>query len=84
MRALLRTAREVATALQHLGECNVVHGDLKPGNVLLGGSRSDIRGFTAALSDFGLSCVVPCMSKGVSCVCVHCSVSVSVCMQSVS
>lgn len=31
LRALLRTAREVALGVQHLHHNNVLHGDLKPG-----------------------------------------------------
>ncbi|KAL6765983.1 kinase-like domain-containing protein [Haematococcus lacustris] len=58
LRALLRTAREVAMGLEHLHDACVVHGDLKPANVLLTDSRADTRGFQAALSDFGLSCLV--------------------------
>jgi len=54
-RALLRTAREIAMAVEHLHAVNVVHGDLKPANVLLQDSRADTRGFTALVSDFGLS-----------------------------
>ncbi|GFH26460.1 protein kinase domain-containing protein [Haematococcus lacustris] len=30
LRALLRTAREIAMGLEHLHACNVVHGDIKP------------------------------------------------------
>ncbi|KAG2500059.1 hypothetical protein HYH03_002336 [Edaphochlamys debaryana] len=55
LRALLRTAREIAQGMSHLHACRVVHGDLKPGNVLLMSSRADRRGFTAKVSDFGLS-----------------------------
>ncbi|KXZ43572.1 hypothetical protein GPECTOR_86g365 [Gonium pectorale] len=46
-RALLRTAAEVARGLAHLHSLGVVHGDLKPANVLLISSRDDRRGFTA-------------------------------------
>jgi len=57
-RALLRTAREIAQGLSHLHALDVVHGDLKPGNVLLKASRADRRGFTAQVTDFGLSQVL--------------------------
>lgn len=39
----------------HIHSSNVIHGDLKPGNVLLKGSRADRRGFVAKVSDFGLA-----------------------------
>ncbi|KAL6757525.1 kinase-like domain-containing protein [Haematococcus lacustris] len=58
LRALLRTAREIAMGLEHLHACNVVHGDIKPANVLLHDSRADSRGFHALLTDFGLSKLV--------------------------
>ncbi|EFJ51334.1 hypothetical protein VOLCADRAFT_109637 [Volvox carteri f. nagariensis] len=54
-RALFRTAREIALGMQHLHSSNVLHGDLKPGNVLLTSARVDRRGFIAKLADFGLS-----------------------------
>ncbi|GFH11341.1 protein kinase domain-containing protein, partial [Haematococcus lacustris] len=41
--------------LGHLHSCNVVHGDIKPANVLLSASPSDARGYTAQLADFGLA-----------------------------
>ncbi|KAJ9524634.1 hypothetical protein QJQ45_024289 [Haematococcus lacustris] len=55
LRALLRTAREIAMGLEHLHVCGVVHGDVRPGNVLLHASRIDARGFSAILTDFGLA-----------------------------
>ncbi|EFJ45098.1 hypothetical protein VOLCADRAFT_94590 [Volvox carteri f. nagariensis] len=58
-RTLLRTAGEVARGLLHLHDGGVVHGDLKPANILLNSSREDRRGFTAKLADFGLSHVLP-------------------------
>ncbi|KAG2501382.1 hypothetical protein HYH03_001170 [Edaphochlamys debaryana] len=58
-RALLRTAGEVARGMLHLHDAGLVHADLKPANVLLAASRLDRRGFTAKVSDFGLSHVIP-------------------------
>ena len=55
LRAIIRTAREVAQGMSHLHACQVVHGDLKPCNVLVRGSRADCRGFSVKVSDFGLS-----------------------------
>ncbi|KAG2447330.1 hypothetical protein HYH02_007659 [Chlamydomonas schloesseri] len=55
LRALLRTARDVAQGMCHLHANGIIHGDLKPGNVLLRGCRTDRRGFVAMVADFGLS-----------------------------
>ncbi|GFR44133.1 hypothetical protein Agub_g5297 [Astrephomene gubernaculifera] len=54
-RVLLRTAAEICRGMIHLHSASVVHGDLKPANVLLARSRADRRGFVAKVADFGLS-----------------------------
>ncbi|GIL63498.1 hypothetical protein Vafri_17548 [Volvox africanus] len=58
-RALLRSAVEIARGLLHLHDWGVVHGDVKPANVLLGSSKEDRRGFVAKVADFGLAHVLP-------------------------
>ncbi|GIL55796.1 hypothetical protein Vafri_11326 [Volvox africanus] len=62
-RALVRTAAEIARALLHLHKSGVVHGDLKPGNILLQSHRRDRRGFLAKIGDFGLSHLLPIGEK---------------------
>ncbi|GFR50781.1 hypothetical protein Agub_g13046, partial [Astrephomene gubernaculifera] len=53
LRSTVRTALEVAHGMQHLHLSGLVHGDLKPGNVLLKGSNQDKRKFVAKVSDLG-------------------------------
>ncbi|GFR51181.1 hypothetical protein Agub_g13456, partial [Astrephomene gubernaculifera] len=55
MRAVYTTLLEIALALRHMHSLHLVHCDLKPQNVLLKSSPRDPRGFSAKLSDFGLS-----------------------------
>jgi len=55
MRSLVLTLIEIASAFEYLHRMGVVHCDLKPANVLLKSSKNDPRGFTAKVSDFGLS-----------------------------
>lgn len=55
LRWLLLTLLEVAEGMAYLHRMGVVHCDLKPANVLLKSNNSDVRGFTAKVSDFGLS-----------------------------
>ncbi|KAH7317911.1 kinase-like domain-containing protein, partial [Rhexocercosporidium sp. MPI-PUGE-AT-0058] len=44
----------LASALELLHACEVIHGDIKLGNILVFANRK--RGFDAKLADFGLSC----------------------------
>eukprot|EP00798_Chlamydomonas_sp_ICE-L_P005664 gene5664-8989_t len=55
MTSLTLTLIEIASAMGELHKMGVVHCDLKPANVLLKSSNNDPRGFTAKVSDFGLS-----------------------------
>jgi serine/threonine protein kinase len=55
MYSLLLTLLEVAGGMAYLHRMGVVHCDMKPANVLLKSSNVDPRGFTAKVSDFGLS-----------------------------
>ncbi|KXZ56473.1 hypothetical protein GPECTOR_1g423 [Gonium pectorale] len=52
-RALLGTAREVASALAALHAAGIAHGGLHPASVLLVASSADGRGFSARLADVG-------------------------------
>jgi serine/threonine protein kinase len=45
----------VASALAYLHQQNVLHADLKAGNVLLSSDPASPTGLTAKVSDFGLS-----------------------------
>ncbi|EFJ50029.1 hypothetical protein VOLCADRAFT_58768, partial [Volvox carteri f. nagariensis] len=51
----------------HLHASQIVHGDLKPANVLLKSSRSDRRGFIAKVADFGLSKIFPVSERSLEC-----------------
>ncbi|KAG2436401.1 hypothetical protein HXX76_006705 [Chlamydomonas incerta] len=66
LRALLRTAAEVARGLWHLHDNSIIHGDIKPANILLASSGEDRRGFTAKLADFGLAHLLPNAANSVS------------------
>lgn len=50
MAAVLSTAAEVAAAMGHLHEHNIIHGDLSNGNVLLCSSETDPRGFISKVT----------------------------------
>ncbi|GFR52415.1 hypothetical protein Agub_g14987 [Astrephomene gubernaculifera] len=68
LRAMVQTAKELALGMAFLHVHNIVHGDLKPGNVLLKGSRQDKRGFVVKISDFGLSRVLHTAAAAQPCV----------------
>ncbi|GIL84153.1 hypothetical protein Vretifemale_12841, partial [Volvox reticuliferus] len=59
LHALLLTARDVTRGMAHLHCHAILHGDLKPSNVLLRSDPTDPRGFVAVVSDFGLSRIAP-------------------------
>ncbi|KAL4457609.1 hypothetical protein ABPG75_012474 [Micractinium tetrahymenae] len=46
---------DIALGLEYLHSNTIIHGDLKPANVLLKAARNDRRGFVCKLGDFGLS-----------------------------
>lgn len=54
---VLFAALEIASAMTHLHSCGIIHGDLKPENVLLQGCDPSPVGieFTCKVGDFGLS-----------------------------
>ncbi|PRW55899.1 kinase [Chlorella sorokiniana] len=46
---------DIALGLEYLHSNSLIHGDLKPANVMLKAARNDRRGFICKLGDFGLS-----------------------------
>ncbi|GAX85073.1 hypothetical protein CEUSTIGMA_g12493.t1 [Chlamydomonas eustigma] len=57
--ACLEILKEVVRALSFLHDNDVIHGDIKAGNVLLADKDLDRRGYIAKLTDFGFSRVTP-------------------------
>lgn len=55
---IIQTLTEVASALVYLAQNHVVHGDLKPENVLVVESDVQARGWCIKLCDFGTSRVL--------------------------
>ncbi|PRW56437.1 kinase [Chlorella sorokiniana] len=55
MGATLLCLLDVARGLEFLHSCNIVHGDVKPQNVLIKTENRDRRGYVCKLADFGLS-----------------------------
>lgn len=52
---IVSVAAEIASAMCHLHAAGIIHGDLKPHNVLLKTSEICAKGFVAKVGDFGLS-----------------------------
>ena len=72
--AVVITAHEIASGLQHLHQQGIVHGDLSAFNIMLSTkgqtAQAGARGFTAKVADFGewaLQCLVCRESIGVGC-----------------
>ena len=56
---------DVAEGLRHVHSCNIVHGDLKPDNVLVLESAKPHVPFIAKLADFG-ACIEICLPNSTS------------------
>ncbi|KXZ55280.1 hypothetical protein GPECTOR_3g417 [Gonium pectorale] len=55
MRALLWCLQQVVDGMEHLHSLNIIHGDLKPANVLLASQPGSPLGYVSKVSDFGLA-----------------------------
>ena len=49
--------------MEYLHSAGILHGDLKPANVLLKSASEDRRGFSCKLCDFGLSRLLDATEK---------------------
>jgi len=56
---ILLTALDIARGMEHLHAMSIVHGDLKPRNVLMKTKKGDVRGYICKVGDFGFSRSVP-------------------------
>ncbi|GLI66603.1 hypothetical protein VaNZ11_010524, partial [Volvox africanus] len=51
----VRVAIEIASGMSYIHGRNIIHGDLKPANILLRSNSASPYGFTAKIADFGLA-----------------------------
>lgn len=52
---LFQCAYEIASAMTYMHSLHLVHGDLKPGNIMLKSTSTEARGFILKVADFGMS-----------------------------
>ncbi|EFJ49343.1 hypothetical protein VOLCADRAFT_104447 [Volvox carteri f. nagariensis] len=51
----VRVAIEIASGMSYIHNRNIIHGDLKPANILLRSNSSSPYGYTVKIADFGLA-----------------------------
>ncbi|KXZ48446.1 hypothetical protein GPECTOR_28g856 [Gonium pectorale] len=51
----VRVALEIAAGMTYIHARNIIHGDLKPANILLRSNTASAYGYTAKIADFGLA-----------------------------
>lgn len=62
-RDLLLTLLDISKAMEYLHNQGIVHGDLKPANILIKNSASDPREWKCCIADFGSSLRKDCVSR---------------------